>query len=302
MTLEFFRDIKFRAESLATIETANKIIDEYRGQGFSLTLRQLYYQFVARGLIENTERSYKNLGNLIAKARDAGLVSWTAVEDRTRQTTRWGFEEDETEALAGIEYGLVWDFWGRQDYYVEAWIEKEALVDVLRKACEQYRVPHLACKGYLSASEAWRAGKRFERAASMGKHCILLHLGDHDPSGLDMTRDNDDRSNMYSYQALSEVRRLALNMDQVEEHNPPPNPTKMSDSRAPEYVAQYGHESWELDALEPKLIVDLITAELESLTDQDRWDECEREQEEAREKLVKVRENWDAVSEFLNDY
>jgi len=74
----------FRRRTLAMIQVANDIIEEYAAMGFSLTLRQLYYQFVARGLIPNSERSYKNLGVIINDGRLAGLIDWDAIEDRTR--------------------------------------------------------------------------------------------------------------------------------------------------------------------------------------------------------------------------
>lgn len=95
MTLQKYEDFNFNAKSLVTIRQANEILREYKAQSFTLTLRQLYYQFVARGLRENTERSYKNLGDLMRKARDAGMVSWTAIEDRGRSLMSWRFEESE---------------------------------------------------------------------------------------------------------------------------------------------------------------------------------------------------------------
>ena len=83
--MEFeFKDCKLNRTSLARIETANTIINEYQEQGFTLTLRQLYYQFVARGLLANEQRHYDNLGKLISKGRLQGLIDWNAIEDRTR--------------------------------------------------------------------------------------------------------------------------------------------------------------------------------------------------------------------------
>src|SRR5678810_736630 len=78
-------DRDFKQESLDAIETANKIIEEYEGQGVPMSLRQLYYQMVARNLLPNVKGSYDKLGNLINAGRLAGLVSWTAIEDRNRQ-------------------------------------------------------------------------------------------------------------------------------------------------------------------------------------------------------------------------
>jgi hypothetical protein len=86
-------DRKFSDDRMTTIETANEIIEDYANQGYILTLRQLYYQFVARGLIENSERSYKNLGGLVADGRMAGYIDWDGIEDRGRGVKPWLIEE-----------------------------------------------------------------------------------------------------------------------------------------------------------------------------------------------------------------
>ena len=84
MAMTEYVEKKFQRKSLSKIEKANEIIEEYQAQGFKLTLRQIYYQFVARGWSENTLRAYKSLGSIIAEARMAGLIDWDAMEDRTR--------------------------------------------------------------------------------------------------------------------------------------------------------------------------------------------------------------------------
>lgn len=294
-----YEPTNFRADTLAIIETANEIIDDYAADGYTLTLRQLYYQFVARNLIENTERSYKKLGNHITKGRMAGLVSWRAIEDRTRSAKVPWFQESEEDVLSGIEYGISFDQWARQEHYVEVWVEKEALSAVVARPCDALDVAHLACKGYLSASEAWRSGMRFLKAANDGKKCVLFHLGDHDPSGIDMTRDNGDRLDIFA-EFNVRVERLALNMDQVEQYNPPSNPTKITDSRAAGYLERFGHTSWELDALEPKVIDDLVTNAIEPLIDRDIWNEVFEEEQEAKHALRALGNNWTVVREFLD--
>ena len=301
MTLEHFENTNFKPESMETIEKANEIIADYAGRGYSLTLRQLYYQFVARDLLPNTERSYKNLGNLITKGRMAGLVSWTALEDRTRNLLSWPVDEEPESVIRGAINDLRFDFWQRMPAYVEEWVEKEALAEVVGRACAPRYVPHLACKGYLSASDSWRAGKRFEKAKARGQDCVIVHLGDHDPSGLDMTRDNDVRTNLFAWAGGNiDVRRIALNMDQVEEYGPPENPTKMTDSRAPEYVGLYGFSCWELDALDPETITALIQTEIESLVDVDAWEEADAAQQTEREKIRWVARHWYEVMELMN--
>lgn len=295
-----YRDFNFNDSRRALIDQANSIIRTYREQGYTLTLRQLYYQFVSRDLIPNTERSYKNLGSVISDGRDAGLIDWDAIEDRGRGIKAWLIEEDEKSVLEDIEYSFAMDFWQRQNCYVEVWVEKDALSSVIERACRKYFVPYMPCKGYLSASEAWRAGQRFEDAADMGcERLVMIHLGDHDPSGIDMTRDNEERLQLYSRGADIDVRRIALNMDQVRRYDPPENPAKVTDTRAKDYIRNYGHSSWELDALEPSVMERLIHTEIESLIDFEIWHETEAEQEERRGILKQMHDRFDDVKSFL---
>ena len=295
---EYFEGYNLTAASLARIEEANEIIDEYEGMGYKLTLRQLYYQFVSADLIENTERSYKNLGVLVNKARMSGLMDWDAIEDRTRNVQRWKINESMRSIFYAIEYDYALDFWKEQDVYVEVWVEKEALAEIVEQAVRKYKAPYLSCRGYISQSEAYRAGKRFHEHAAEGRECHLIHLGDHDPSGIDMTRDNRDRIWTMSGTDVW-VDRIALNMDQIEEYRPPRNPAKLSDSRAGDYVQKYGRSSWELDALRPEVLEELIQSTLSNLINHQKWEETKRRQEEKRAQLERIYTNWDKFKPLI---
>jgi hypothetical protein len=303
MTQIAYVDHRFRNDALENIARANLIIREYREDGHMLTVRQLFYQFVSRNIIENSERSYKNLGRLLTTAREAGLVSWSAIEDRNRSMAAPYIAGSEGDILAGLDEHLVLDRWEHQNVYAEVWVEKPALGSIVAKACLPYQVGYLACKGYLSASEAWRAGRRFAEADALGRACHLIHLGDHDPSGLDMTRDNTDRVDLFSFGTMVDVNRIALNMDQIEQYNPPPNPTKIEDSRSGGeggYIKRFGRECWELDALEPDVLTDLIAGTLaELVNDPEAWTTIETDEKDRRKVLAALGENWDAVREFL---
>ena len=295
-----YKEYNFHQSSLSKISNINRVVESYKSEGYTLTLRQLYYRLVGLGMIDNEPKAYKTLSTLVSRAREAGLISWMAIEDRHRTVNLWETNEDETEVLNGIEYGYIVDRWSKQENYVEVWVEKDALFNILQRPCIRWMVPYMACKGYLSATHAWRAGRRFEAARERGKNPILLHLGDHDPSGIDMTRDNDDRLWMFSGFDQVEVRRLALNFDQVEEYDPPPNPAKITDSRAYDYISRFGRSSWELDALEPSIIEQLIEDELESLINIDSWQKCQLEENESRKYLSQLYSRWNDIKEFLD--
>ncbi len=294
MPKEAYIEKDFRETSLAIIDQANAIIGEYLEQGFSLTLRQLYYQFVARDLIPNTQKEYKRLGSILNDARLAGLVDWDAIEDRTRNLQKNTHWDSPAEIINSAVESFALDKWADQENYIEVWIEKEALIGVVEPVCREYDIPYFACRGYTSQSEQWRAGNRFAKVNDEGRSPIVFHLGDHDPSGIDMTRDNQDRLNIFMPDCWGvELKRLALNMDQVEEHNPPANPAKTTDTRFSKYIRQFGGESWELDALSPTVIHSLIEENILEYLDQEKWQASVDLENEHKARLREMAGSWE---------
>lgn len=291
-------NIKFQSKSLDLIELVNSVIDEYAAQGYELTLRQVYYQLVARGYIPNNERSYKNLGNLINDGRLAGLIDWYAIVDRTRNIKRNAHWEDPQSVIESAKYSYMLDRWQYQPNYVEVWVEKDALIGIVSQICRKLDVPHFSCRGYTSQSEMWAAAQRFINQDHRESRTII-HLGDHDPSGIDMTRDIRERLALFG--ADVDVKRVALTMEQIERFSPPPNPTKLTDARASGYISEYGHECWELDALEPKIITSLIRNEVTALMDSDLFEEVERKEQTDKSNIQLVCDNYDDVIRNLRD-
>jgi len=287
----------FRADSLETIEHARRIIEEYEADGYTLTLRQLYYQFVARDLIPNRVKEYKRLGGLVNDARLAGLIDWEAIEDRTRNLESLPHWRDPAHIVASVARQFQVDRWNSQPYRVEVWIEKEALAGVFERVCDELDVPYLSCRGYTSQSEMWSAAQRLLGYYQQGQTPVILHFGDHDPSGIDMTRDISDRMEVFG--APVRVERLALNMDQVERWSPPPNPAKTTDSRFEGYLLRYGDESWELDALEPRTLAGLVRSRVMELVDVDAWEEADREIRDGRTMLREASGRWNELTEWL---
>lgn len=295
----------FKADSLEIIDKANQIIAEYRQAGLRLTLRQLYYQFVARDLIANKQSEYKRLGSIVNDARLAGLIDWHAIEDRTRNIRSNAHWDDPADIIEAASRSFALDKWEGQRRRVEVWIEKDALVGVIEEVCQDLDVSWFSCRGYVSQSEMWDAAQRLIGHSKQGQHPLILHLGDHDPSGIDMSRDILDRICLFMEShghEAAEIKRIALTEAQVDQYSPPPNPAKVTDSRAPKYIARYGRESWELDALEPTVLVNLIRREVRRVMDADAWNARYEEQEEQRKQLTEASRRWtDVVSYLEND-
>lgn len=297
--------VNFRRSTLEIIELANQIAMQYARMGFNLTLRQLYYQFISRDFFPNTERSYNKLGRTINDARMAGLFDWNYIQDRGRTAYGTGWPNHETpdapDVIRDAQYSMSVDLWQDQDYRVEVWVEKQALEEVVQRAANQFRVGYFACKGYVSQSEMWAAGRRLgDVVTENNQRPLVIHLGDHDPSGIDMTRDVGERLSLFAETEV-EIRRIALNMDQIDEFNPPPNPAKMTDSRFASYAEEYGTESWELDALRPEQLVSLITREISTVLDREKFDARKAEERELREEFDTIADNYADVKKFLEE-
>ncbi|WP_025157260.1 hypothetical protein [Leifsonia aquatica] len=298
-----YQDYNPKPETAALIRWADAVARDYKSRGLDLTLRQLYYQGVSQNLFPNSERSYKNLGNAITMGRLGGRFDWDLLEDRTRNAgnTAWFGREIPTiqSLIEKTRWQRTLDPWAGQERRIEVWVEKQALEQVAQRAAQEWRVPYLACKGYMSASEMWDAGyNRLGDYIAEGHSPLILHIGDHDPSGIDMTRDIEERLSLFAGGSV-EVRRLALNWDQIEAYNPPPNPAKLSDSRAKGYIQEYGSSSWELDALRPELLIQILQDEIRGEVDQEMWDARMAEEDAAIAEMKHVADRWDDIAEFL---
>jgi len=280
---------RFSRDNLTIIEHANTIIDEYEQAGFKLTLRQLFYQFVSRDLIKNNQQEYKRLGSIINDARLAGVIDWLSIEDRTRDLRSLSHWNSPAEILETCTQQYHIDKWATQPNRLEVFIEKDALVGVIENVCNRYDVPYFSCRGYTSQSEMWAAAMRLQKYLDEGQTPYIIHLGDMDPSGIDMTRDIRERLKLFM--GGVEVNRIALNEDQIQKYNPPPNFAKTTDSRYIQYQEKFGEESWELDALDPTVIESLIEATIQNYWDEDLWNEAVKKEKEHRVLIKKAADN-----------
>ena len=300
-----YRDLAIGRSRLEIIDRAVEIARTYSRAGDSLTLRQLYYRFVANGWIDNKQSEYKRLGDIINDARYAGLMDWRWITDRTRNKEGGdGGDEDPAQVVRELYFYAA--IWAGQTKRVEVWVEKDALKDVVARAANPLRTPYFSCRGYTSASEVWAAAQRIEGYLDTDEveEVLIIHLGDHDPSGIDMTRDITDRLSEFlegdgydSSQLV--VDRIALNMPQVELYSPPPNPAKLTDSRSKPYIRRYGPASWELDALEPAVLRQLITDRIRREIDPKPWGERMAFQTRNQTILDAFGDHYEAISNFL---
>jgi hypothetical protein len=288
------------------INKANTICLEYVNQGYDLTLRQLYYQFVARDMLANTVKNYDLLGRVLNKARWNGYFDWDYLVDRTRNVQGVAHWNTPSEIIKAAASSFRLDKWAEAEHVVEIWVEKEALAGIIGQAGTGVDCRWFPCRGYVSASEIYQAGLRLVEHIQNGQEVTILHLGDLDPSGLQMTDDNYSRlrkvARYYTDASKLHFKRIALNMPQIAQYNPPENPAKEGDSRYKAFV-QYtgGTTSWELDALPPNVLVGLIEEEVEKLRDPDVWSQASDEEKRYRDLLDSLSNRWEDVATYLEE-
>lgn len=297
---------------------ATEIAEDYQRKGYSLTLRQLYYQCVATGIIPNADASYKRLGDVLGDARLAGDFDMDLIEDRGRDaggSKQLDCDIDVNEALVKaasyVEAIPRWtisiDRWFGQPKYVSVWVEKDALSGVFQKPCESLGVGFFACKGYPSHSALWQWLKKLQDAYQRSfdlvvddegneyqpeeiKEAVILYFGDHDPDGWQIPRSAEENLNIFARVHGLEVPpirlvRLALNRDQIKKYNPPPFPAKPSSSRFKGYVKEHGlKQAWELDALKPDVLDKMVRTSVKGC-----WDEAIHQEWQDRARVCRAR-------------
>lgn len=283
--IETFRSKNFNKKSLILLDYILEIIEEYSNQNIKLTLRQLYYQLVSRDYIINKQSEYSKLSKLVTDARYCGIIDWDAIEDRIRMPRIHSEFENIIDLIRCAKASYRLDRWKEQKYYIELFTEKDALTSILLPIANKWHIHFNVNRGYSSATATYDTSKRFLNASENGKELILLYLGDHDPSGLDMVRDIRER--LLEFGVPIEVEHIALTSEQIKKYNPPPNPAKFSDPRAKMYISKYGKTSWEVDALKPEVMIKLVNQSIEQYVDIDLMQEIVTKEKSDIKKLEK---------------
>ena len=262
-------------------------------EGYRLSSRQICYQLLTKNIIAGSE--FDSTEALVSNGRLAGLIDWDAIEDRSREMVQNPHWDNPKEILLSCSQQFKIDKWAVQPNYVEVMVEKQALEGVLIPVCKKLDIPFTANRGYVSSTTLYEASKRFLARLNRGKAAFVIYLGDHDPSGIDMTRDISERLSMFirSKDGIY-VNRIALNMGQVTKLKLPPNPAKMTDTRANGYIKKFGSSSWELDAIEPRELAKLVTDKVLELRDEKLWNiEVKRER-----RMIEELKNFADTSKF----
>ena len=279
------RPIKRRRTS-ADMKVIRAGLWEIAAEGRPMTVRQIFYQAVACGLVDKTEREYKKtVVRLLTEMRLADdsfgrAIPFDWIADNTRWMRKprsWSSVDDVLRETAQFYRRRLWD---EQDAYVEIWLEKEALAGVVYPVTEEWDVPLMVTRGYPSISYLHMAAEAITEA---GKPAYIYYFGDHDPSGVDISRNVEDRLREFTWANIV-FRRVAVTTDQVIEWSLPTRPTKKSDTRSKRFAG----ESVELDAIPPDELRQLVRGCIEQHIDRHRLDVTLAAEKSEREVLMQI--------------
>jgi len=279
-------------------EIVQASLDVLRQYDTAITLRQLYYRLVSRQIFPNTENSYKRLSRMMVLARESRDLPINCLEDRSRRvlgrgdvgyTSAQDFLKQRIASLQDSWRGFMMPRWEDQPNYILIGLEKDALSRLVSDIANQYSVRTFPTRGYPSFTYVHRMAS-YIRGRMKDKPTVVLYFGDFDPSGVDIERDLTDRLRKYEAGDFK-VRRVALTREQIVRYSLPPMPVKRSDARTPSFVASYGDEAVELDALDPNTLKLLVARSIASYIDLDAWRKKEDEIESLRQWIRKKLEN-----------
>jgi hypothetical protein len=256
--------------TIRLIEAMKKIAEETK----PITGRGIGYKLFAAGLIDGMNKKTMNtVYRGLKVARERGDIPWHWIIDETREPEVVPAWENPQELADGFFYRR--DLWQSQPHTVEVWSEKGTVRGVIWPVLAELGVTLQVMHGFTSATCAWNISNN----GNDDRPLIALYIGDYDPSGLNMSEvDLPARLQEYGGDHVI-LRRIALTAEQTRSLRSFKADTKSKDPRYKWFKKNFGDECWELDAMDPRQLRDLVRAEIKALIDPVLWAEQEALQE-----------------------
>jgi len=273
----FITDWRPRAATLALLGQVQAVLAEYSEQ-LPLTLRQIFYRLVGRYFYEKTELAYERLGETLNKARRAHIIDMDAIRDDGFTSAVPGFYDgvdDFLEAVAYTARHLRFDRQAGQPRRLALWCEASGMVPQLERIAAPFGVGVYSSGGFDSLTDKHRIGRQWS-----GEPVTVLHLGDHDPSGVHCfsALDEDVVAFAENYGGDIEFIRLAVTVEQARRFQLPSAPPKATDRRSFQ-----GNETWQLEALDPRELANIVRSAIEQRLDHALYQAVLAEETEARQ-------------------
>jgi hypothetical protein len=253
-----------------------------------ITGRGIGYKLFAAGLTLSMDRNeMQRVYRLLREAREDGTLPWEWIVDETRTLERVSTWDNPAAYARTVARSYRRDFWNQQPARVEVWSEKGTVRGVLQPVLDEYAVGFRVMHGFASATAVYDVAQDDD-----GRPLVALYVGDYDPSGMFMSEsDLPNRLEKYDGEHV-ELRRIALKRGQTQGLLSFPASDKKADKRYRWFVRNYGRRCWELDALDPNVLRDIVEAEIKSEIEPEAWARCVRVNKAEQASLRHVLDKW----------
>jgi hypothetical protein len=250
-------------------------------------------------IYQNDRKSYQSLCELLTRARLVEIIPWDAIDDPTRPRTNWDVYPNIQlfikSQMQGFMNGYFRDYMQSQPNYIVIVAEKNTLEGTIRPIAMEYTIPYIIGRGYCSIQPRHEIAEKFIKSGK--KRLVVLILSDFDPDG-EMIANSFSVSmrDDFGIEAIYPVK-VALKKEQIDAFHLPEsiNKAKQGSSNYKNFVKKYGPDVYELEALKPKALQELLDDAIKSVIDIDLFNaEIEQEQKditvikEYRDKILKA--------------
>jgi hypothetical protein len=255
-----------------------------------LTVRGVFYRVMSAGAVEKTEKAYAAVQREVLKLRRAGLLPYEFIADGTRWQVKEPSWDSAQDALDDAVSSYRRALWHNQDVYVEVWSEKDAIASIVSPITDKWDVPLMIARGFASESFLWSTANTIRNQDEDGKDIVIYQLGDHDPSGIAAWEHVQTRLSEFAPDANIYFERLAVTESQIWHYSLPTRPTKLTDSRAKNFVG----ESVEVDALATSDLREIVENAIQSWIDPEQLRITKMVEAQELEGLQALLDGWSA--------
>jgi hypothetical protein len=254
-----------------------------RGVGYKL--------FAARLIPSMADPEMKRVYRLLKEARERGMIDWDWIVDEARDLEKVSAWDNPERFLETVRRSYRRNFWAQQPVRVECWSEKGTVRGVLAPVLDSYGVGFRVLHGFSGATTVHDVSEDFE-----GRPLIILYVGDYDPSGMYMSEEDlPKRFEKYGGNHIL-LRRIALRPRHLAGLSSFPVSDKKDDTRYQWFVDNYGKRCFELDALDPNELREIVRQEIESEIEPEAWNRCVTVQEAEQQSISELLDSWRGAS------
>jgi hypothetical protein len=259
-------------------------------QAQPMSVRGAFYQASVRGRVNKTDHGpnngYTPVQRAILQMRREGVMPYSWIVDNTRWQLKKRSPKSWLHSMKELPSQYNRDLWCDTGLHVEIWVEKDALASVIKPVTDRYDVGLFVARGYSSESFLEDIARQMKQ---FGRTNYIYHLGDHDPSGVNAAETiHEGLKRLAGPGTDITFERLAVLPWQIQQWSLPTRPTKMTDTRAKKFVAKYGPDSCELDAIHPNQLRNIVTEAIQRHMSEEQFNELKGIEEDEREYLQKV--------------